>query len=176
MSKHSFKLCVWGSAIGVSRKTSITLLGSISDIQIWISPSSCINPNSIHFPFFVLHLNYRLWAGSTSQLTCLCLGSCPHSSLLITNEPAPASIFLQHLPASPSTCLSSSSPLHIQALSFFLFYEPFLWQRANGGTHRLLSGWWGAEEEREETERLRRRREKNSYLTGSKENNGMERT
>lgn len=48
--------------------------------------------------------NYKLCAGSASQLTCHCLGSHPHSSLLITNEPAPASRFLRRLPVLPHLC------------------------------------------------------------------------
>lgn len=128
-----------------------------------------------------------LCAGSTSQLTCLRPGSHPHSSLLITNEPAPTSRFLQHLPTSTSTCLSSPAlasgfqtltssfvpPLHPPSLGTLW---PFSWQWAYSRARRLLSGQWEAEEEVEDEKRNRNDSEgggeEKSYLTGLKENNG----
>lgn len=61
--------------------------------------------------------DYTLRAGSTSPLTCCCLGTHPRSSLLRTNEPAPASRFLRRLPALPHLC---HVPAPSRVSSFYL--------------------------------------------------------
>lgn len=111
---------------------------------------------------FCVRLNYKLCSGSTSQLTRHCLGSRPHSSLLITNEPAPASRFLQRLPVLPHLChllspalfLSLPLPLPFPFSTLFRHTLPFFFFCGREHkTRRLLSGQRGAEEERREIER-----------------------
>lgn len=87
-------------------------LFSLSQIfNFTISHAFQISPNSIPLPF-----NCKLCAGSTSQLTRHCLGSRPPSSLLITNEPVPASRFLLRLPVPPHLCHLLSPALSLLLL------------------------------------------------------------
>ena len=104
------------------------------------------------FPF-----NYKLCAGSTSQLTRHCLGSRPHSSLLITNEPVPASRFLQRLPVPPHLCHLLSPALSL-SLSFplpFPFSTLFRHTLASfvAESIRLAVCWVGSGERRRREEK-----------------------
>lgn len=112
-------------------------------------------------------LNYKLCTGSTSQLTCHCLGSRPYSSLLITNEPAAASRFLQHLPVLPHLChlLSHALPVPLALTSSPFSFLHLVWAHSSLScgrehkTRRLPSGQRGAEEERREIERKAQKEE-----------------
>lgn len=105
----------------------------VSRLRLWKESAHTFTRRCVlHNTPFPFQINPPL-AGATSQLTRHRPGSRPRSSLLITNERAPASRFLRDPPA-PPRLLSSSLPL---SLPLPVFAPPppclgslFLWQKA----------------------------------------------
>lgn len=127
--------------------------------RFWISRHLLIRAHFKSAPKLhpVLPFNYKLCAGSTSQLTRHCLGSRPHSSLLITNEPAPASRFLQRLPVPPHLChlLSPALSLSLSLPLPFPFSTLFRHTLASfvAESIRLAVCWVGSGERRRREEK-----------------------
>lgn len=105
------RVCVW------TADRTVTKCRSVYFFRYWNLNSTIPVKLKLHpVSFFLVRLNHKLCASSASQLTRHRPGSGPHSFLHITNEPAPASRFLQHLPGT-ATSLSSSLSLPLPSIS-----------------------------------------------------------
>lgn len=124
---HEPRVCILIRLSKVLTRTRISLcLAALSAIKIRILQCLLVHMHfkSSQTPSRFL-LTTRRGAGSASQLTRHCLGSRPHSSLLIKNEPVPASRFLQRLPAPPHLCHPPSPALSLSLMLSLPLPFPF---------------------------------------------------